>query len=85
MPNSFNDFVSVFFAKEGDDNSTDYEQMNALGNHLGFNNFGIDVDFSKVKIGFYWQTIIEDSSGREFRNIKDGFGEFIFIQKIRIA
>ena len=26
----------------------------------------------QVKTGFYWQTIIEDSSGREFRNIKDG-------------
>jgi hypothetical protein len=72
MPRSFSDFFRVFTAKNGDRNATDFEQLNALGNHLGSHNFGFDVDFSKVKTGIYWQTIFEDSSGREFRNIKDG-------------
>ena len=72
LPQSFNDFLRVFFADHGDENAISFERFNALGNHLGSRNFGIDVDFSKVKAGFYWQTIIEDSSGTEFRNIKDG-------------
>jgi hypothetical protein len=47
-----------------------------LGNHLGSRNFGVDVDLNKIKIGIYWQTIIEDSSGMEFRNIRDGLWGF---------
>lgn len=72
MPRSFSDFLRVLTAKKGDRNAIDFEQENALGNHLGSHNFGLDVDFSKLKTGVYWQTIFEDSSGREFRNIKDG-------------
>lgn len=72
MPRGFNDFLNVFFAKHGDENSLTYEQLNALGNHLGSRNFGLDLDFSQIKTGVYWQTIFEDSSGREFRNIRDG-------------
>ena len=72
MPRSFNDFIKVFFAEKGGSNAPISEQMNALGNHLGSRNFGLDVDLSRVKIGVYWQTIYEDSSGKEFRNIKDG-------------
>ena len=72
MPRSFSDFLRVFTAKSGDKDAIDHEQLNALGNHLGSHNFGLDVDLSKVRTSVYWQTIFEDSSGREFRNIKDG-------------
>jgi hypothetical protein len=72
MPRSFSDFIKVFFGKPGGNNSNKYEQLNALGNHLGSRNFGLDMEFAKIKVGFYWQTIFEDSSGRAFRNIKDG-------------
>jgi hypothetical protein len=76
MPQSFSDFIKVFFADPGGKNSTSFEQLNALGNHLGSRNFGVDVDLNKVKIGIYWQTIFEDSSGREFKNIRVGLWGF---------
>ena len=72
LPRNFSDFLRVFYSEHGDDNAISFEQLNALGNHLGSRNFGLDLDFTKVKTGVYWQTIIEDSSGMEFRNIKDG-------------
>ena len=72
MPRGFNDFIKVFFAKQGGSNAAINEQLNALGNHLGSRNFGLDAEFNKIKVGVYWQTIFEDSSGRAFRNIKDG-------------
>lgn len=72
LTGNFSDFIKVFFAKNGDHNAISNEQLNALGNHLGSRNFGIDVDLPNLKAGFYWQTIFEDSSGREFMNIKDG-------------
>jgi Capsule assembly protein Wzi len=72
MPQGFRDFIKVFFAKQGGSNSPGTEQLNALGNHLGSRNFGVDAEFSRLKAGIYWQTIFEDSSGRAFRNIKDG-------------
>ena len=72
LPRGFKDFIKVFFAKEGGENSPISEQENVLGNHLGSKNFGLDVDLSKVKTGVYWQTIFDDSSGRAYRNIKDG-------------
>ena len=85
LPQNFNDFLRIFFAHHGDENAISFEQLNALGNHLGSRNFGIDTDFRNVNIGVYWQTIFEDSSGREFRNIKDGLWGFIFIRKTGTA
>jgi hypothetical protein len=72
MPQGFNDFIKVLLAKRGGSNGPYSEQLNALGNHLGSRNFGLDLDLEHLKIGVYWQTIFEDSSGRAFRNIKDG-------------
>lgn len=72
LPRSFNDFVKVLLAKKGSEGSPPDEKRFALGNHIGSRNFGIDAEFSKTKISLYWQTIFEDSSGRAFRNIKDG-------------
>jgi hypothetical protein len=81
LPQSFSDFMRVFFADHGDENAINSERLNALGNHLGSRNFGIDIDFSRVKAGVYWQTIFEDSSGREFKNIKDGLWGIYFHSK----
>jgi hypothetical protein len=81
LPGNFSDFIKVFFAKHGDRNAISFEQLNALGNHLGSRNFGLDVDLSRVKTGVYWQTIFEDSSGREFKNIKDGLWGIYFHSK----
>ena len=76
LPNTWDDFVSVFFARSGGTGSPESDSLNALGNHIGSRNFGIDVDLNKVKLGLYWQTIFEDGSGKAYRNIKDGLWGF---------
>lgn len=82
MPNSFGDFFKVFFAKEGGTDANLSDQLNVLGNHLGSNNFRLDVLLSKIKIGVYWQTIFEDSSGMKFQNIHDGlFGIYLLTKE----
>lgn len=81
LPRSFSDLLRIFFAKEGGSNSPILEQENVLGNHLGSRNFGLDAELSKIKLSFYWQTIIDDSTGRAFRNIKDGLWGISFRTK----
>ncbi len=72
MPRKFNDFIKVFFARQGGSGSSMNDQLNALGNHLGSRNFGIDFEANRFKVSLYWQTVFEDSSGLKYRNIKDG-------------
>lgn len=76
LPNTWDDFVKVFFAQGGGVGSPESDSLNALGNHLGSRNFGVDVDLNMVKMGLYWQTIFEDGSGKAYRNIKDGLWGF---------
>ena len=78
LPQSFNDFLRVFFVKAGDETAPYSDQIYVLGNHLGSRNFGLDLDFSRLKIGIYWQTIIEDKSGWYWGNNKDGLWGIYF-------
>jgi len=54
-----------------DPNTPWAEWFNALGNHIGSRNFGLEVESKKHKISLYWQNIFEDGSGKAYRNIKD--------------
>lgn len=76
LPDTWDDFKKVFFAKSGGNGSPESDSLNALGNHIGSRNFGIDIDLRKVEMGLYWQTIFEDGSGKAYRNIKDGLWGF---------
>lgn len=76
LPDTWDDFKKVFFAESGGNGSPESDSLNALGNHIGSRNFGIDVDLHKVRMGLYWQTIFEDGSGKAYRNIKDGLWGF---------
>jgi hypothetical protein len=76
LPNKWDDFVNVFFARGGGTGSPEPDSANALGNHIGSRNFGIDADLNKVRMGLYWQTIFEDGSGKAYRNIRDGLWGF---------
>lgn len=82
-PHSLKDFVKIFFARHGGSNAVLGDQINVLGNHLGTRNFGMDVDFSELKAGLYWQTIFEDGSGLAYRNISDGLWGFYLHPKNR--
>ncbi|MFO7657059.1 MAG: capsule assembly Wzi family protein, partial [Bacteroidales bacterium] len=72
LPQSFDDFIKIFFTKAGDETSPYADQIYVLGNHLISRNFGLDLEFTRVKINIYWQTIIEDKSGWYWANNKDG-------------
>jgi hypothetical protein len=72
MPHAFSDFIKVFYARQGGSDATLSEQLNALGNHLGSRNFGLDVGADRLKAGIYWQNLFEDGSGMHYRNIRDG-------------
>lgn len=76
LPDSWDDFKKVFFAQEGGRDAPRIDSINALGNHIGSRNFGIDADLRNFKMGLYWQTIFEDGSGEAYRNIKDGLWGF---------
>ena len=81
LPNTLNDFVKVFFANGGGSDAPVADSLNALGNHLGSRNFGLDIDLHIAKMGLYWQTIFEDGSGKAYRNIRDGLLGFYIHSK----
>lgn len=62
MPNGFDDFIRVFLARPGDENAPIGEQLLILGNHLASRNLGFDIDFRRVTVGFYSQTLFENKS-----------------------
>jgi len=83
LPKTWDDFINVFFARGGGEGAPEPDSANALGNHLGSRNFGIDGDLRKVRMGIYWQTIFEDGSGKAYRNIRDGLWGFYVHSKDR--
>lgn len=72
LPNSFSDFIRVFFARGGSPGAYWTEYRNATGNHIGSYNLGIKTKFKKQDFDFYWQTIFEDGSGMRLKNVRDG-------------
>ena len=81
LPNTWDDFAKVFFAKAGGSGAPGPDSLNSLGNHIGSRNFGLDVDLHNYKLGVYWQTIFEDGSGKAYRNIRDGLWGFYLHSK----
>jgi len=72
LPNDFEAFVDVFFARKSEEIGVDGEIQNAVGNHLG--SFYLDYSFS-VPFGsflFYHDHPFEDGSGTAFKNFPDG-------------
>ena len=70
LPNDFNSFVSVFFARGSSEIPN--EAINALGNHLG--SYIFDYEF-KTQIGgfsMYHEHPFEDGSGSGWANFPDG-------------
>ncbi len=72
LPQSWNDFIDIFFAKAGDETAPGVDQAYVLGDHLGSKDVGFDMDFKRAKISICWQSIFEDRNGLYWSNIKDG-------------
>lgn len=73
QPDSFQDFIRVFFLLSGSSSATGHEITNALGNHLGMWDLGLWMNHSSHKVHFYVQHPFEDESGaRWLLNYPDG-------------
>lgn len=60
MPSDWDTFKRIFMAKSGGINQND--QLNAVGNHIGFQEIALTAKWSQWRITAYWQTIFEDMS-----------------------
>lgn len=72
LPSGFDDYISVVLGKGGASDSPEAEQSNALGNHLGIWDYGIDVNYRSFKLKIYYQHPFEDESGLLIRSLEDG-------------
>ena len=66
MPNHFSDYLRVIVGSGGGKLSSQGEQINALGNHLGSWNLALNFKFNKYLIKTYYQHMFEDGSGMFF-------------------
>jgi len=72
LPNDFEAFIDVFFARSGSEDSPEGEAVNVIGNHLG--SYLLDYKF-KTNIGnfsAYHEHLFDDGSGTGLANFPDG-------------
>lgn len=72
QPQSFRDFIKVFFALRGDSDDSVSSQLNAFGNHLGREWARIVWRAKPFTMTFQYDKPFEDNSGIKFRNFPDG-------------
>ena len=71
--NSFSDFYNVFFFRSGGITLSD--QLNAQGNHIGFQELALTYKRNNWQARLYWQTLFEDMSAAFIgfgMNVADG-------------
>jgi len=72
LPDDFNAFVDVFFAKKASEATAGGEVQNALGNHLGSYFLQYDLKTDLGDFAAYHEHPFEDGSGTRFANFPDG-------------
>lgn len=76
LPSDLNSFVKVMFAETSNPIDTTLppnERENRLGNHLGTKDFNFEYQLNaQWNLMIYWQNIIEDITGLEFRIMQNG-------------
>ena len=72
LPDRFNDYMRVFFGKEGDERSPEGWQVNKIGNHLGAWQAGIHYTMGQTDLLLNRSAIFEDGSGLTLRSAIDG-------------
>ena len=72
LPDGLDDYFKIFLAQGGGEDSTDGEQVNALGNHLGSFDFSYEKQLKRGTIKAYHLHLFEDGSGTAFKNFPDG-------------
>lgn len=76
LPSGVDDYISVVLGKGGASDAPGAEQTNALGNHLGIWDYGIDLNHKSLKVKIYYQHPFEDESGLWKRSVEDGIWGF---------
>ena len=71
-PSSFDDYLRIITGRKGGANATSFDQINALGNHLGNWDLGATVHLGGWQLTQYWQFLWEDGSGLAVKNWRDG-------------
>lgn len=72
QPSSFNDYLRVVVAANGDKDATMSDQVNVLGNHLGREFVRVVWRASKFVMTFQYDKPFEDGSGTRLQNFPDG-------------
>ena len=72
QPQSFKDFVRIFFAKSGGEDASLSDQINVLGHHYGSYDMQLGYLNALFSIHIYRQHFFEDTSGMELYNLPDG-------------
>lgn len=66
QPSGLSDFFRIFAGKSGGKDAQSTDKHNALGNHLGSFDFGLQLKGQSRDWLFYTQTMFEDGSGLRF-------------------
>ncbi len=67
IPRNFREYLNVLVGSGSTDSTFRGEKINALGNHLGIVDFGVNINLKDFKILVYNQSPFEDKSGVTFR------------------
>ena len=73
QPQRLEDFIRAVFGNPGDDNATNSDQINALGESIGMWDFSIEREFNSFGIKIYHQNFFEDGSGLSLNDNMNGF------------
>lgn len=63
LPHGFDDYMRIFLGQSSSDNAFGGEFVNALGNHLGIIDLGININLKDYQIQIYQQDPFEDKLG----------------------
>ncbi len=81
QPTGIGDFIDVFLAREANEEATESDQNNALGNSIGAYIFEYTTSSLSADYKFYWNHPIEDGSGTRLENFPDGIWGFYYKPK----
>lgn len=84
QPQRLEDFIRAVFGNPGDDNATNSDQINALGESIGMWDFSFEKEFDSYGIKIYHQNFFEDGSGLSLNDNMNGF-DGLWGMKIRHA
>ncbi len=74
LPRDLKSFYKVFIPQSASEEETPSEGdvLNKLGNHVGGRVIGLDAELEDFFFKLYWQTLFEDGSGFNWKNVEDG-------------